>query len=132
MDNGILLKMSEEKHRIAKAGEKTQWQPGQSGNPNGRPKKIYTILKESGYGASDVRTAFGEVAWMTEEEIERIIKNKKTPIILKTIGKAYIEASKNGEYRYVKEIMDQFMGKAIDRKELGAGGAEKITISFKE
>lgn len=132
MDNGTQSKMSEEKHRIVEAGKDSQWKKGQSGNPAGRPKKIYTILKESGYGASDVRTAFGEVAFMTEEDINKLLKKKDTPIILKTIGKAYIEASKNGEYRFVKEILDQFMGKAIDRKELGAGGAEKITISFKE
>ena len=60
-----------------------QMKPGETLNPNGRPRKIYTILKESGYTKDDVRTAFNEIAWADIDGLQKIFKDPKSPAIIK-------------------------------------------------
>ena len=91
---------------------------GESGNPNGRPRKIYTILKESGYTKDDVRTAFNEIAWADIDGLQKIFKDNKAPAILKVIAHAYKRAIEKGDYRYVAEIIQQSIGKPKETSEV--------------
>jgi hypothetical protein len=93
------------------------FQPGQSGNPNGRPKRIYKILKQSGYSKEDIRDAFEEVGWQTEEQAQEIIDDPSKPLLLKTLAHAFIKAANKGDYRYVGEIIQQIMGKPKEQTE---------------
>ena len=88
------------------------FQKGISGNPNGRPKKIYTILKEHGYSKDDIRSAFGELLFYTPAELESLSKRDNMPIIVLIVAKALKRALNRGDYRIIKDIMEQFIGKA--------------------
>jgi len=92
--------------------------PGETLNPNGRPRKIYTILKESGYTKDDVRTAFNEIAWADIDGLQKIFKDPKSPAIIKVIAHAYKRAIEKGDYRYVSEIIQQSIGKPKETSEV--------------
>lgn len=91
--------------------------PGVSGNPNGRPKKIYTVLKESGFSRDDIRTAMQEAGWQTTDELQAIIDDDTKPSILKIIARAFIKGAEKGDYRYISEIMQQAIGKPTEQTE---------------
>lgn len=96
----------------------TPFEKGQSGNPNGRPRKIYTVLKESGYSKDDVRNAFNEIAWADVDELQRLFKDPKSPAIIKVIAHAYKRAIEKGDYRYVSEIIQQSIGKPKENADI--------------
>ena len=83
---------------------------GVSGNPDGRPSKIYTVLKKSGYSKDDIRTAYNEIAWQDVDELQKVFKDPKSPAIIKVIAHAFKRAIEKGDYRYVNEIIQQVIG----------------------
>lgn len=88
-----------------------QMKPGTTLNPNGRPKKIYTVLKESGYTKDDIRGAFEEIGWQTMGQLQDIFKDPKAPAILKVIAHAFKRGVEKGDFRYVSEILQHVVGK---------------------
>lgn len=90
---------------------KYQMKPGTTLNPNGRPKRIYTILKESGYTKEDIRDAFEEIGWQNISDLKEILDDNSKPAILKVIAKAFIKGAEKGDFRYVSEILQHVMGK---------------------
>jgi len=84
---------------------------GEVANPNGRPKKIYTVIKQSGFSKDDIRTAMQEAGWQTAKELEDIIDDETKPAILKIIARAFLKGAERGDYRYISEIMQQAIGK---------------------
>lgn len=109
-------------------GTLTPWEKGTTGNPNGRPKKIYTLLKETGYSKDDIRIAFNELAWMTPDQLKIIFEKKDSPAILKVIAHAYKKAIEKGDYKFVKDIMEQVIGTARQNIDIAANiSLEQIT-----
>ena len=84
---------------------------GQTRKGGGRPKKIYTVLKEKGYSKDDIRLCFQELAFYSENDLVSVINDMEKPQIIKIVAKAYIEAGKTGNYSKVKEIIEQVIGK---------------------
>lgn len=91
--------------------EPYKMKPGQTLNPNGRPKKIYTVLKESGYTRDDIKEAFAEIGWQTADDIEAIIEDETKPMIVRLIAKAFKRGTEKGDFRYVSEILQHTIGK---------------------
>ena len=107
------------------------WPKGVSGNPKGRPKKIYTILKEKGYSKDDIRTAFGELLFYTPQELEILEKQNNVPSIVLIVAKAIKRAIYKGDYSIIKDIMEQTVGKAtLDIKTFDNAAPKKIEIEI--
>jgi len=77
----------------------------------GRKKKIYTILKEKGYSADDIKTAFGELAFYTLKELKTVSDDEAKPIITRIIAKQFNLAFTNGDWNKVREILEHVIGK---------------------
>ena len=107
------------------------WPKGVSGNPKGRPKKIYTILKEKGYSKDDIRTAFGELLFYTPQELEILEKQNNVPSIVLIVAKAIKRAIYKGDYSIIKDIMEQTVGRAtLDIKTFDNAPPKKIEIEI--
>lgn len=112
-----------------KAG--TLWKKGQSGNPKGRPKKIYTVLKEKGFSGDDIKTAFGEMAWYTLNELKQVHKDEKKPVIMRIVANQFYLALSKGDWGKVKEILEHTIGKPTQGLEhTGKDGQELPPIIF--
>ena len=97
-------------------------------NKKGRPLKIYTILKESGYSKDDVRVVFSELPMYSMQELKDVIKKKKVPVLVLIVAKAIESAIKNSDYKQVKEILEHIIGKP--KQELDQNINQKNIIDF--
>lgn len=105
-----------------------QFQPGQSGNPDGRPRKIYTILKEKGYSKDDIMTAFHELAWYSVAELKAIFEKPATPAIVKTIAMAFKKSIESGDLSMIRQVLEYTLGKPKQRLEHTGEDGGPITI----
>ena len=107
--------MPKGEHLKGKGGVK--FGEGQPTDRGGRPKKIYTILKEKGFSRDDIRTCFGEMAFYSEKELKEVALNKDSPAIMKVIAMAFKKAMDKGSWSHIREIMEHTIGKPTQRLE---------------
>jgi len=94
------------------------WKPGESGNPNGRPKKVITRIAEitqREYGIELTKTdKYDLIEYcleMTGDELELIIDDSKSPAFLVVIAKAIIKDIKESRITTVEAIFDRVFGR---------------------
>jgi len=90
----------------------------------GRKKKIYTVIKELGYSADDIRIAFGELAFYSLEELKAVHDDEKKPIITRIIANQFFMALKKSDWNKIKEILEHVIGKP--KQEIQTDGAINI------
>lgn len=113
-------------------GKNTQFGNGQDATRGGRPKKIYTILKDKGFSKDDTKAVFGELAFYTVKELEEVLEDTTKPVIMTVVARAFMAAAADGDYRMIKEIMEQFIGKALTNVAVEAKVDTKVEIEFQE
>lgn len=89
----------------------TPWPKGESGNPNGRPPKLSTVLKRQGYSPSQIKDVFATIPDCTKAELEELVKNEKATALEVSIARAFLKAMAKGEYRLIKDILEMVAGK---------------------
>ena len=80
-------------------------------NKNGRPLKIYTILKNKGYSKDDITAAFGELAFYTLKELKEIHQDESKPIITRIVANQFYSALSKSDWNKVREILEHVIGK---------------------
>lgn len=96
---------------------------GEVANPNGRPKKYVTILREYGYKLSEINDTIQVMMQMTIEELADVFKNPKSTILEKTIANALKKSLEKGSLYSIETLLTRVYGKpketqsvAIDNK----------------
>jgi hypothetical protein len=84
---------------------------GQSGNPNGRPRKYVSLLKEQGYKLSEINDSIQALMSMDEEELKSVSTNDKATVLEKTIAKAILKSMSNGSLYSLDTLMSRVYGK---------------------
>ena len=70
-----------------------KWQSGQpSPNPNGRPKKLISQLKEIGYTKTQVEDTILTMLTMTRKELEQIDKDDQFTILERIIAGTLVKS----------------------------------------
>lgn len=109
-----------------------RWEKGESGNPNGRPRKWISELKESGYKSSEVNDCILVMLSMTLEELADVYKNPKATILEKTVANALKRSLEKGSLYSLETLLSRAVGKpkeSVDHTTMGERLTEvKINI----
>lgn len=91
--------------------EKHQWKKGQSGNPNGRPKKWVSTLTSEGYKYSEVRDCILVMMAMNMDELKEAYENENATALEKTVAAAIRKSIQKGSLYSIEALMDRVFGK---------------------
>lgn len=93
------------------------WEKGQSGNPDGRPKKLFSHiidqLKTEGYkrvSPAQVSEAYELIMNLDEAKIKLIEDDKEAPMLMRVVAKRILD--KKGDMDMLEKVIDRAHGKA--------------------
>jgi len=92
-------------------GTLTRPDKGETMNPNGRPRKYVSQLKEQGYKLSEVNDAIQALMSMDVEELSAVLENPKATILELTIAKAMVKSLQNGSLYSMETLLTRVYGK---------------------
>lgn len=105
------------------------FEPGKSGNPNGRPKKgislVNATLKEKGYDPAnkkDIQETYLQMIQLSEVELKQLFADSKQPMLVKILAQN-MTGKKN--FDVIERMLDRGIGRSVQAVELDA----KIEVS---
>ena len=94
------------------------FQKGESGNPNGRPRKYVTTLAANGYKRSEINDTIQAMMAMTMDELKTVYENPKATILEKTIAGAMRKSLEKGTLYSLETLLSRVYG--LPKQELAA------------
>ena len=94
------------------------FEKGQSGNPNGRPRKYVSTLIEHGYKRSEINDTIQNMMAMTVDELKQVWDNPKATILEKTIASAMRKSIEKGTLYSLETLLSRVYG--LPKQELAA------------
>ena len=112
--------------------EETQWQPGQSGNPEGRPKKIYSQFKEQGYKLAQINDTYMAMIGLHLDELEKIKGDKdgKYTALEMVVASSLIKSIKDGQMRELETLMNRAHG--FPKQSVDQSSSIKLEVNTSE
>lgn len=107
-----------------------QFKKGEVANPNGRPRKYVTLLKEQGYKLSEINDTIQVMMSMNVEELKQVYDNPKATIIEKTIANAMNKSLQKGSLYSLETLLTRVYGKP--KEQIDMKSDNKIEIVFVE
>lgn len=90
---------------------------GETANPNGRPRKYVSLLKEQGYKLSEVNDCIQALMAMDLQELKTVWDNPKATILEKTIANALRKSLEKGSLYSIETLLTRVYGKPVERTE---------------
>ena len=84
---------------------------GEVANPNGRPKKYVTLLKDQGYKVAEINDTIQVMLQMDMDELKSVWDNPKATILEKTIANAMIKSLGKGSLYSIETLLTRVYGK---------------------
>lgn len=101
---------------------------GEVANPNGRPRKYVSLLKEQGYKLSEVNDTIQSMMAMTIDELNNVWDNPKATILEKTIAGAMVKSLKNGSLYSMDTLMSRVYGKPKETQSVENTGTIEVVF----
>ena len=107
------------------------YKPGQSGNPNGRPRKYVSLLKEQGYKLAEINDTIQAMMSMDLDELKTVWDNPKATILEKTIAGAMRKSLDKGSLYSLETLLSRVYGKPKEQTELsGSLTINKVEVEI--
>ena len=84
---------------------------GEIRNPNGRPRKYVSLLKEQGYKVSEINDTIQAMMSMDLEELKSVWDNPKGTVLEKTIAAAMRKSLEKGSLYSLETLLTRVYGK---------------------
>lgn len=104
------------------------WDKGVSGNPNGRPRKYVSMLKEQGYKLAEVNDCIQAIMSMDMQELKAVWDNPKATVLEKTIAGALRKSLEKGSLYSIDTLLTRVYGKPKETAHITNDG--KIEVVF--
>lgn len=101
---------------------------GESGNPNGRPRKYVSLLKDSGYKLSEINDTIQSMMAMDLEELKQVWDNPKATILEKTIANAMKKSLEKGSLYSLETLLTRVYGKPKEQVDMNVDN--KVEVVF--
>ena len=105
-----------------------KFEPGETGNPNGRPRKYVSTLQAQGYKLSEVNDAIQALMSMDLEELKTVAGNPKATVLEVTIAMAIKKSIDRGSLYSIETLLTRVYGKPKELTE--ATGTQKIIVEY--
>lgn len=124
-----MAKKKDEKPKKPKSGKERAahlkehaFKPGQSGNPNGRPKTPPDLLELRNHSREELERAVLRIVWAKEEDIQNELLDPDTPMIVRIIARMTNNAFVTGDVKTAAFLLDRagFPVKKDDRPSIPA------------
>jgi len=107
-----------------------QFKKGESGNPNGRPRKYVSLLKEQGYKLSEINDSIQAMMSMTIEELKAVWDNPQATVLEKTVAHAMRKSLEKGRLYSLETLLTRVYGKPKEQMDINTDN--KVEIVFVE
>jgi poly-beta-hydroxyalkanoate depolymerase len=84
---------------------------GEIRNPNGRPRKYVSLLKEQGYKVSEINDTIQAMMAMDIVELKSVWDNPKATVLEKTIAAAMRKSLEKGSLYSLETLLTRVYGK---------------------
>jgi hypothetical protein len=103
-------------------------QKGETANPNGRPRKYVSLLKEQGYKLAEINDSIQALMSMTPKELEAVTKNPDATVLELTVAKAMVKSMNNGSLYSMDTLLSRVYGKP--KEQVDVQQDTKIEVVF--
>ena len=107
---------------------KPAWKKGESGNPNGRPRKFVSTLKGMGYKNSEVADSIQSMLAMTLDELKDIYQNTESTVLEKTVAGAIKKSIEKGDLHSIEILLSRVFGKPKESVKIDSPVPENSTL----
>lgn len=97
---------------------------------NGRPKKLYTLVKEQGYSKDDMKAAFKELSFSTLPELKKMKSDASKPIIVRIVANQFVAALRDTDWLKIKDILEYVIGKPQQQLDVKVNSQHTTTLSI--
>lgn len=112
----------------AHGGELKVLQKGETANPNGRPRKYISQLRDQGYKLAEVNDCIQAIMSMSLDELKDVWDNPKATILEKTIANALMTSLKKGSLYSIDTLLTRVYGKPKETSDVTMD--QKIEVVF--
>lgn len=109
-------------------GSLTRPAKGETMNPNGRPRKYVSLLKDSGYKLSEINDTIQSMMAMDLEELKQVWDNPKATILEKTIANAMKKSLEKGSLYSLETLLTRVYGKPKEQVDMNVDN--KVEVVF--
>lgn len=109
--------------------EKYQFKKGEVANPNGRPRKYVSLLKDQGYKLSEINDTIQNMMAMDLDELKAVWDNPKATIMEKTVAAAMRKSLEKGSLYSLDTLLTRVYGKPKETTAVENSGKIEFIIT---